>query len=75
MERDDIKAAVKEAFQEELRAFYIDRETHYKQHEFLGNMMDYAETCKNTALKIVITALVSGLLGLMYLGFCLKQGK
>lgn len=74
MEKDAIKAAVKEAFQEELKDFYIDRETHYKQHEWLGEMMKYSETCKSVILKTILTALIGGLLGLLYLGFCLKKG-
>jgi hypothetical protein len=75
MEREAIKEAVKEAFQEELKAFYIDRETHYKQHEWLGEMMKYTETCKSVVLKAVISILVAGALGLMFLGFSLKHVK
>lgn len=73
MERDAIKEAVKEAFQEELKAFYIDRETHYKQHEWLGEMMKYADTCKSVILRAVLTVLVAGALGLMFLGFTIKS--
>jgi hypothetical protein len=74
MERESIKEAVKEALYEELKSFYIDRETHYKQHEWLASMMIYSETCKNVVLKTLITLVISGLAGLMYLGFCIKQG-
>ena len=73
MERDAIKEAVKEVFQEELKAFYIDRETHYKQHEWLGEMMKYADTCKSVILRAVLTVLVAGALGLMFLGFTIKS--
>jgi hypothetical protein len=74
MEREAIKEAVKEAFQEELKAFYIDRETHYKQHEFLGDLMKYAETCKSAFLRTVITIVVGGAIGLMCIGFYIKNG-
>lgn len=73
MERDAIKEAVKEAFKEELKAFYIDRETHYKQHEWIGEVMKYADTCKSVILKAILTALVAGILGLMFLGFTIKS--
>jgi hypothetical protein len=73
MEKQDIKDAVKEAFKEELQAFYIDRETHYKQHEWLGEMMKYAETCKSVILKTIITAVVGGAITLMIIGFSLKH--
>jgi len=73
MEREAIKEAVKEAFREELKAFYIDRETHYKQHEWLGEMMKYADTCKSVILRAVLTVLVAGALGLMFLGFTIKS--
>ena len=33
-DRDAIKEAVREAFKEELEAFYVDRETHYSHHKF-----------------------------------------
>jgi hypothetical protein len=73
MEREAIKEAVREAFSEELKAFYIDRETHYKQHEWLGDMIKYTETCKSAILKTVISIIVVGALGLMFLGFSLKH--
>jgi len=74
MEKEAIKEAVREAFKDELAVFYIDRETHFKQHEFIGKMMEYAETCKSTVLKALITIVVGGAIGLMCLGFYIKQG-
>jgi hypothetical protein len=72
MTKDDIKAAVSEAIQENIRDFYIDRETHYKQHEFLGEMMKWIDDCKSTASKTIVKILVYGLLGAMMIGFCIK---
>lgn len=74
MEKEEIKAAVREAFQDELKDFYIDRKTHYEQHEFIGGMMKYAETCKSVVLKAVLTILIGGALGLMWLGFTIRHG-
>ena len=72
MEKEAIKEAVREAFKEELSSFYIDRETHYKQHEFLKELMEYADTCKSAILRTIITIVVSGALGLMCIGFYFK---
>ena len=75
MEREAIKEAVREAFKEELSAFYIDRETHYKQHEWLKGVMSYCEQCKSVILKTLITIIVGGAIGLMMIGFTMRGGK
>lgn len=75
MEREAIKEAVKEALGEELKSFYIDRETHYKQHQWLKDVMVYCEQCKSVMLKTLITIIVGGAIGLMMIGFTLRSGK
>lgn len=62
-------------FADEIKSYYIDRQEHYRQHEWLGEMMKYTETCKSVVLKAVISILVAGALGLMFLGFSLKHVK
>jgi len=69
-----VKAGVKAALEEELRPFYIDRETHYKQHEFLGDMIEYSKTCKSVVLKTIVTIVAVGVLSYMCIGFFLKHG-
>jgi hypothetical protein len=73
MEREAIKDAVKEALSEELKVFYVDRETHYRQHEWLSGMIVYCEQCKSMALKTIITVIVAGSLGLLWLGFSIRN--
>jgi len=73
MERDAIKEAVKEALGEELKAFYIDRETHYQHHKFIADMVKLSEQCKNVVIKTLVGALVLGALGLMIVGMAFKQ--
>lgn len=75
MEAEEIKKAVKDALREEMKDFYIDRETHYKQHEFIGSMMDFVDQCKGVVLKTVVTIIIGGAIGLMILGFAIKHGK
>lgn len=69
-----VAAGVKAALEDKLKPFYIDRETHYKQHEFIGSMMEYTKTCKSVILKTLITLIIGGLIGLMWLGFTMKHG-
>lgn len=69
-----VKAGVKAALEEELRPFYIDQETHYKQHEFLGQMIDYSKTCKNVVLKTIIATVAVGVFSYMCIGFLFKHG-
>jgi hypothetical protein len=75
MELEAVKVAVKEALQEELKEFYIDRETHYRQHKFIEEMISYTEQCKGVVLKTVMTTIVGGAITLMIIGFAMKYGK
>lgn len=75
MEREAIKEAVREALGEELKAFYIDRETHYQHHEFLKNWIIWTQQCKSAVAKTLVTLFLGGAFGLMALGFWMKQGK
>jgi len=75
MELEAVKVAVKEALQEELNEFYIDREEHYKQHKFIEEMINYTEQCKGVFLKTIVTTIVGGAIALMIVGFAVKYGK
>ena len=73
-DRDAIKEAVREAFQDELKAFYIDREIHYNHHKFIGDWIQWVEQCKSTAMKAVVGFFVFAAIGLMIAGFAFKVG-
>lgn len=76
MDAELIKQTVREAFKEELKDFYIDRETHYKQHEWLGKLIKLSDHCTNTVWKTIINSIVIGTVGLVALGFvCWIGGK
>jgi hypothetical protein len=70
--QDGVTAGVKAALEAELKPFYVDRETHFKQHEFIAEMMKYAETCKSVVLGTVVRVIVYGVLGLLAIGFFIK---
>ncbi len=67
-----IKDAVKEAFKEELKQFYVDRETHYQHHQFITEWINWTQQCKSIALKTILTFFMAAALGLMTLGFYFK---
>ena len=73
MEREAIKEAVKEALSEELKSFYVDREIHYKHHEFLTDWIEWTAQCKSVALKTVVTLVIGTMFGLMAIGFWIRQ--
>jgi hypothetical protein len=73
-DKETIKEAVREAFQEELKAFYIDRETHYQHHQFLGGIIKWCEQCKSIVLKTIVTAVVGGVIALLVIGYSIKHG-
>ena len=69
-----VKAGVKAALEEELKPFFIDKETHYKQHEFLGDMIEYSRTCKSVVLKTILCLAATAAVGLMITGFFVRHG-
>jgi hypothetical protein len=71
----EIKTAVKETLNEEVKAFYVDRETHWEDHQFLGGFRRWIDDTKSTAWRAIIGAVVVGAIGLLVLGFAVWGGK
>ncbi len=71
MTSDEVEAAVGRAIDRKLGQFYIDRETHYKDHEFIQGLRKWSEEAKGTVLRSVVKTLVIGTIFLMILGFIL----
>jgi len=69
-----VEAGVKAALEDKLKPFYIDRETHFIQHEFLKEWMDWTQQCKSIVLKAILSTLALAALGLMAIGFMMKTG-
>jgi hypothetical protein len=69
MQKELIKQAVKEALQEEIKPFYVDREIHYQHHEFIGELIQWSNKIKTTAIGTIVRTLIWGLIGLIILGF------
>jgi hypothetical protein len=59
-------------FADEIKSYYIDRQEHYRQHEWLSEMIKYCEQCKSIIMKTIVTALIGATLAIMWIGFSLK---
>ncbi|OGH08058.1 MAG: hypothetical protein A2W22_06305 [Candidatus Levybacteria bacterium RBG_16_35_11] len=67
--REDIKEIMEQVIDAKTKDFWIEREIHYKHHQFIGDLMDWSKNIKNTTLKAIITIVVSSIIGLIVLGF------
>lgn len=69
MDKDEIKAAVKEAIAEERDNFFVDPETHHDHHKFIETWIKWMDDSKGTIRRALIHALVWAVLGLLLAGF------
>lgn len=67
-EIEKIKAAVKESLQESVAQFYVDRERHYQDHQFVAELRDFFENIRGTATKTAVGIFIASIIGLMVLG-------
>lgn len=63
-----VKNAMREVMQEEMKAFYIDREEHYQHHQFLKGLKKGVEGCQSIVGKISLVTLIGGLVTVIILG-------
>lgn len=68
-ERKDMKDLIKEAMDDKLRDFWIDREEHYEHHKFIGELIKWLQDCKSTASKTLVKGIILTIIGLIILGF------
>jgi hypothetical protein len=58
----DIQDAVRRAVREELKAANIvDGPTHMRHHQYLEQWCNSMDTVRNTALKVLVTAVIGGI--------------
>ena len=73
------KQAIKEAFDEEIKPLYVEREKHYRDHLkmekleykdilFLKEWRELIESIKSTATKTIVKAVVVAIIGLALIG-------
>lgn len=71
MNKEDVEIitkAVVEAIDQKTKEFYVDREKHWKHHEFLDNLIDFFDKTKTTTWRAMLTFAVIGILGLLVMG-------
>ena len=51
--------------------FFINPETHYKEHIWLQNLIGWHDKVKTSTVKTTVRILVTGILGLIVAGFIL----
>ncbi len=78
-DKDLVKEAIKEAFDEEIKPLYIEREQHYMDHKkiqnleysdvlFLKEWREWFGKIKSTTTNTIIKVLVTFAIGLIILG-------
>lgn len=67
--RQAITTGISEAIDTKTKEFYVNREQHYKHHQFIEEFIELMKTSRRTATRVVIVAMVSGVLGLIVMGF------
>ena len=74
MTKEELKSAVIEAIDEKLTPFWVERELHYKHHEFIDKWMKWSNDASKTIWHTIIKTFVYGILILIVLGALLKIG-
>lgn len=76
MDKDELEVikqvvdlSVKEAVQSELGAYKVPKEQHYKDHEWLLDLREFTSNVKSTAVRTIVGLFISGLFGIIILGF------
>lgn len=68
MTTDDIKKAVRDVLEEEHKLFWVSPETHYQHHEWVKGWIKTTNIAKKSIIVAFAAGLVSGLLGIIWLG-------
>jgi predicted Rdx family selenoprotein len=67
-ELDTIKTAVRDVMQEEMKAFFIDREEHYQHHQFIKGLKTGIEGCQSLVGRITLITIIGGIATVLVLG-------
>lgn len=67
-ELDIIKTAVRDVMQEEMKAFFIDREEHYQHHQFIKGLKTGIEGCQSLVGRITLITIIGGIATVIVLG-------
>ena len=72
MEQKEVVEAVRKAMREEMKDFYIDRETHYKDHEFILGLREWTKDFKSAFWTKIANAMAYAVITVIIAIFALK---
>ena len=75
MDKKEIQEAIRETFREEMKPFYIERETHYQDHQFVKEFRVFFEGVRGSVIKTVVGITITVIVGLIALGFIFWSKK
>lgn len=67
-ELETIKTAVRDVMQEEMKAFYIDREEHYQHHQFIKGLKTGVDSCQSLIGRVSLITVIGGVAVVLILG-------
>lgn len=71
MDKETLKEVVTEVIDAKFASFYVDPEKHYQEHLWLSNLISWSDKAKTSVMKTIIGVVVTGILGLLAIGFVL----
>lgn len=74
MTKEDIKSVIDESLDSKFREYWVDRELHYKHHEFIDKWMRWADDASKTIWGTLLRGFVLFIMALIALGFFLRFG-
>lgn len=63
-----ISKVVKKTMHDEMKVFYVDRETHYQDHQFIKEVREFLQNIRNSTLLTTIRVVVPAIIGAFALG-------
>ena len=66
--KKEMKEIISEVMDEKTKAFYIDREKHWKHHDFLDKTIAFLDKTEGIVWRTIIIAFIMGALGIFILG-------
>ena len=73
MTKEELKSTMEEVLDSRLKEFWVDRELHYKHHEFIDRWMKWSDDVNKTIWRSIIKYVVIFIMGLIALGFFWKH--
>ncbi len=67
-QKNEIKEAVKEVIDSELKPLYVERQKHYEEHMFIRELMKFTEALKSNSIMVIVKLTILGVFGVVGTG-------